>query len=89
MKAVTVTYKGVVQGVGFRATVRRLADGLGVTGWVRNNDDGTVTMHAEGTDEQLADLRERIRRSGVGRIEEERDNPNARPEKATSFKIVQ
>ncbi|MCW2959514.1 MAG: ligase 3-phosphoesterase domain protein [Solirubrobacterales bacterium] len=40
---------GRVQGVGFRdATVRR-ARGLGVLGWVRNGEDGSVHVHAEGT----------------------------------------
>lgn len=40
---------GGVQGVGFRdATVRRARE-LGVLGWVRNGDDGTVLVHAEGT----------------------------------------
>jgi DNA ligase D-like protein (predicted 3'-phosphoesterase) len=39
---------GTVQGVGFRdATVRRARE-LGVLGWVRNRDDGTVQVHAEG-----------------------------------------
>jgi DNA ligase D-like protein (predicted 3'-phosphoesterase) len=40
---------GRVQGVGFRdATVRR-ARGLGVLGWVRNGEDGSVHVHVEGT----------------------------------------
>lgn len=47
-KAVRVTVRGQVQGVGFRdATVRRARD-LGALGWVRNADDGTVSVHAEG-----------------------------------------
>ena len=47
-RAIRVTVSGAVQGVGFRdATVRR-ARRLGVLGWVRNGDDGTVQVHAEG-----------------------------------------
>jgi DNA ligase D-like protein (predicted 3'-phosphoesterase) len=47
---------GRVQGVGFRdATVRR-ARSLGVLGWVRNADDGTVVVHAEGPDEAVEAL---------------------------------
>jgi len=88
MQASTVTYTGLVQGVGFRATVGRIANQLGVTGWVRNNEDGTVTAHAEGTDAQIADLRERIRTSGIGRSDDEIENPHAKPEKAASFRIV-
>ncbi|HEY6730204.1 MAG TPA: acylphosphatase [Solirubrobacterales bacterium] len=47
-KALRVVVRGRVQGVGFReATVRR-AEELGVLGWVRNGEDGTVLVHAEG-----------------------------------------
>lgn len=44
---------GRVQGVGFRYYTRREARRIGVTGWVRNEADGTVLVHAEGTREQL------------------------------------
>lgn len=47
---------GEVQGVGFRdATVRR-AHKLGLMGWVRNGEDGTVEVHAEGSEAALDDL---------------------------------
>jgi len=38
--------RGIVQGVGFRPFVYRLARAYGVTGWVLNGEDG-VTIHAE------------------------------------------
>lgn len=43
-----VIIKGRVQGVFFRAEARRKAEELGLTGWVRNNPDGTVEAVAEG-----------------------------------------
>ena len=46
--AVEVTVTGLVQGVFFRAEARREADRLGVTGWVRNEPDGSVVAHFEG-----------------------------------------
>jgi DNA ligase D-like protein (predicted 3'-phosphoesterase) len=60
--AVRATVRGDVQGVGFReATVGR-ARSLGVMGWVRNEDDGSVLVHAEGSapavEELLGSLRE-------------------------------
>ena len=60
--AIRAVVRGEVQGVGFRdATVRR-AHELGALGWVRNGQDGTVEVHAEGpapaVDELLAFLRE-------------------------------
>ncbi len=41
-----IEVRGVVQGVGFRPFIWRLADGCGVRGWVRN-DAGVVRIHAE------------------------------------------
>lgn len=53
-RAVRATVHGTVQGVGFRwATVERARE-LGVLGWVRNQDDGTVYVHAEGAPDALA-----------------------------------
>jgi acylphosphatase len=43
-----VVVHGLVQGVFFRDTVRRLARSAGVSGWVRNNRDGTVEAALEG-----------------------------------------
>jgi acylphosphatase len=51
---------GRVQGVGFRWWTRSLATRLGLSGSVRNLPDGSVVVHARGTDEQLAELRVRL-----------------------------
>lgn len=47
-----IVFHGRVQEVGFRYTAKYLAMNLGLTGWVQNEDDGTVTMEVQG-DEQL------------------------------------
>ena len=39
---------GRVQGVGFRMFVQQNAMELGITGWVKNMSDGTVTMELQG-----------------------------------------
>ena len=48
-----VVFKGWVQGVGFRYRARHAADLYGVTGWVRNEPDGSVSMEIQGTQEQI------------------------------------
>ena len=50
MKAVQARVTGRVQGVSFRWYTQERARGLGVTGWVRNEPDGSVLVHAEGED---------------------------------------
>ena len=48
-----ITVHGRVQGVAFRYHTQRQARKLGVTGWVRNNPDGSVHMVAEGSRAEL------------------------------------
>ncbi|HJC89781.1 acylphosphatase [Mediterraneibacter glycyrrhizinilyticus] len=43
-----IVFYGRVQGVGFRYTAKYLAQSLELTGWVRNEYDGTVTMEVQG-----------------------------------------
>ena len=54
--------QGRVQGVGFRFFVQTEAKKARVTGWVKNENDGSVTMEIQGTPEQLAALEERIKK---------------------------
>ncbi|MCA9285864.1 MAG: acylphosphatase [Phycisphaerales bacterium] len=49
----TAVFAGTVQGVGFRATTRRVAGAFAVAGWVRNEPDGTVRCVAEGAREEV------------------------------------
>jgi len=54
-------FVGRVQGVGFRATAREIAAELGLTGHVRNVEDGSVEAVASGTDDRLDRFAERLR----------------------------
>lgn len=49
---------GVVQGVFFRSNTQRMASNLGLTGWVKNLDNGSVEVIAEGDEEVLKRLLE-------------------------------
>ena len=53
MKAVQARVTGRVQGVSFRWYTERRARELGVVGWVRNEPDGSVLLHAEGEDDAV------------------------------------
>ena len=48
-----ITVYGRVQGVGFRAFASRTARSLGIVGFVRNHEDGTVFIEAEGEEDTL------------------------------------
>ena len=80
--------RGRVQGVGFRWFVEREAHVLGVSGWVRNNADGSVEVLAQGTRDQLLGLRSRLRQgpraARVDDVEESEVGPVAA---LTSFRI--
>jgi DNA ligase D-like protein (predicted 3'-phosphoesterase) len=71
--AIRARIAGSVQGVGFREATRRRAQQLGLTGWVRNADDGTVRVHAEGPTDAVesltAFLREGPRGATVSQVE--------------------
>ncbi|MEM3032310.1 MAG: acylphosphatase [Nitrososphaerota archaeon] len=47
---------GRVQGVFFRVNMKDVADGLGVSGWVRNLPDGSVEAYAEGSEDSVRRL---------------------------------
>lgn len=55
---VKISFKGFVQGVGFRFFVRRNAEKLGVAGQVKNMPDGTVEAVFEGPEEAVQKLTE-------------------------------
>lgn len=57
---------GRVQGVGFRFACQRLAIQLGLGGWVKNLDDGSVEIVAEGEKDAVARMTEWARRGPSG-----------------------
>lgn len=60
-RAVRVRIRGGVQGVGFRDWTLRQAETLGLSGWVRNEADGSVTALVAGSEDDVATMIERLR----------------------------
>lgn len=58
-----IYYEGRVQGVGFRYTLRQIANGFDVTGTVRNLPDGRVELCVSGDAREVADFFIAIRES--------------------------
>jgi acylphosphatase len=58
--------KGRVQGVGFRWFVHQEAAEIGLRGWVRNTDQGHVEIVAAGKPEELAELKDALRKGSRG-----------------------
>lgn len=56
LTCVHLKLSGRVQGVYYRASALQQAAGLGLTGWVRNCDDGSVEIVAEGPRVKLEEL---------------------------------
>ncbi len=53
MPTVHVEIKGKVQGVFFRATAKRVAEKLHLTGWIKNTDNGNVKAVVTGKKEEI------------------------------------
>lgn len=60
MKRAHLIFEGRVQGVFFRANTQRIARELGLTGWVRNLEDGSVEAVAEGEESAIRSLVARL-----------------------------
>lgn len=63
MKKVKIRVEGTVQGVGFRYSTKMAADKIHVSGIVKNQNDGSVYIEANGDPEKIDDFIKEIRKS--------------------------
>lgn len=87
MVAVRAAVRGRVQGVGFRDATARKARALGVMGWVRNADDGSVLVHAEGEEASVSELTAFLREGPRGAAVSEVEVESVKPEKHEQFAV--
>ena len=88
MTSLQILYEGSVQGVGFRWSVRHIAKGFNVTGWVRNLLDGRVEMQINGEESELRAFLEAIMQSDLrAHIRKQSEVKLETPVKAHGFEI--
>jgi acylphosphatase len=72
---VQIRFTGRVQGVGFRATARAAAANRRVTGWVRNEPDGSVLMEVQGDAAEVSATLDTLRQAMARNIQAEHAAP--------------
>ena len=88
MISLQIFYEGNVQGVGFRWSVRHLAKGFDVTGWVRNLADGRVEVQINGEEDEVRAFLEAIAQSELhGLIRKQTQSQLEKPVTGHGFEI--
>src|SRR6516164_399283 len=88
MISLQVFYEGHVQGVGFRFTVRHIAKGFDVTGWVRNLADGRVELQVTGDEEEVHAFLDQVAQGELhSLIRKQTENKLNEPVAARGFEI--
>jgi acylphosphatase len=88
MISLEIFYEGRVQGVGFRWSLRNVAKGFDVTGWVCNLPDGRVQMQISGEEEEVRSFVEAINQSELrAHIRKQTESKLDRPVIANGFEI--
>lgn len=86
-----VNFSGKVQGVFFRATCEKLARNFTITGFVRNEPDGSVHLEAQGEADEIdrfvAAIHEAFAGRRPGRIDAARVSPAETMADETGFRI--
>lgn len=88
MTSLQVFFEGNVQGVGFRWSVKQVAEGFDVTGWVRNLADGRVELQASGEEAEVRAFIDAIGQSQLrAHFRRQTDLVLAQPPQARGFEI--
>jgi acylphosphatase len=82
-----LVYSGNVQGVGFRFTAQRIAQGYKVAGFVRNLRDGRVQLAVEGQPQEIDAFLDDVQTRMRGYIREVTENETTPAEGISGFEI--
>ena len=89
MVATQIFYKGHVQGVGFRYSVKQIASGFEVSGYVRNLSDGRVECWIQGEKAEVVAMKVDILESHLnGFINETQEHEAEADQSIKGFEIV-
>lgn len=83
-----LTFYGRVQHVGFRLELEQMANRLGLTGWVKNLEDGGVQAEVQGYESRIRYLLKFMRSLKRIRIEKLENKPCSPKQNETEFKII-
>ncbi len=77
-----------MQGVGFRWSVRHVANGFDVTGWVRNQPDGRVELRVTGGEDEVRAFLDQLAQGELhSLIQKQTENKLDKPVIARGFEI--
>jgi acylphosphatase len=82
-----VRARGRVQGVFFRAEARARAESLGVAGWIRNAEDGSIEAVFDGDREHVESMVDWCRRGPAGARVDELDVETQEPDAEQGFHV--
>ncbi|WP_027164876.1 acylphosphatase [Mesorhizobium sp. WSM3224] len=87
-RAVRARVSGTVQGVSYRVWTRGEAMRLGLTGWVRNERDGSVTVLIAGAEAAVTAMIERLWQGPRGALVSEVAVEEATDDAPADFRII-
>ena len=87
MKRYKINVKGKVQGVFYRSSTQAKAKELGLSGWVQNEEDGSVLIEAEGEEQKLQRLVEWCQQGPGAAVVNDVDYKEVEPQGKNGFEV--